>query len=92
MPSKSKSLLDYLPGNLSFLDPVRADANRPEAANAVVIPFGLEASVSYGSGTGKGPAAIIEASHQLELYDEELGREAYLDYGVAALADRKSVV
>ena len=89
MPSKSKSLLDYLPGNLSFLDPVRADANRPEAAKAVVIPFGLEASVSYGSGTGKGPAAIIEASHQLELYDEELGREAYLDYGVAALAEPK---
>lgn len=50
----------------------------------MVIPFGLEASVSYGSGTATGPKAIIAASQQLELYDEELGREAYLDYGVAA--------
>ena len=57
----------------------------PADARAVVIPFGLEASVSYGGGTAAGPAAIIAASQQLELYDEELGREAYLDYGVAAL-------
>jgi agmatinase len=77
--------LDYLPGKESFLDPVRADADDPASARAVVVPFGLEASVSYGAGTAAGPAAILKASQQLELYDEELGREAYLDYGVAAL-------
>jgi agmatinase len=43
--------------------------------------------VSYGGGTAKGPAAILEASHQLELFDDELWREAYLDYGIAALAE-----
>jgi agmatinase len=79
--------LDYLPAAESFLDPVRADADRPASARAVIIPFGLEASVSYGSGTGAGPGAILKASQQLELYDEELGREAYLDYGVAALRE-----
>ena len=79
--------LDYLPGEQSFLDPVRADAADPASARAVVIPFGLEASVSYGSGTAAGPAAIIAASQQLELYDEELGCEPYLDYGVAALRE-----
>ena len=77
----------FLPAEDSFLDPVRADAARPADARAVVIPFGLEASVSYGSGTAAGPGAIIAASQQLELYDEELGREAYLDYGVAAIAE-----
>ena len=77
----------FLPAEDSFLDPVRADAARPADARAVVIPFGLEASVSYGSGTAAGPKAIIAASQQLELYDEELGREAYLDYGVAAIAE-----
>ncbi len=81
--------LDYLAGEASFLDPLREDAGTPETAKAVVIPFGLEASVSYGSGTGKGPAAILAASHQLELYDEELGREAYRDYGIAALVEPK---
>jgi agmatinase len=41
--------------------------------------------VSYGPGTAAGPAAILRASQQLELYDEELEREPYLDYGIAAL-------
>ncbi|MDX2155502.1 MAG: agmatinase [Hyphomicrobiaceae bacterium] len=78
---------DYLPGSESFLDPLRLDADRPDAARAVVIPFGLEASVSYGGGTRKGPAAILRASHQLELFDEELWREPYRDYGIAALRE-----
>lgn len=79
--------LHYLPGEASFLDPIRADAGKPASARAVIIPFGLEASVSYGSGTAAGPGAILKASQQLELYDEELGREPYLDYGVAALRE-----
>ncbi len=88
-PTKSASpaALRYLPGDKSFLDPLREDRDRPEAAKVVVIPFGLEASVSYGSGTAKGPGAIMEASHQLELFDEELWREPYLDYGIAALPE-----
>jgi agmatinase len=80
-------VLDYLPADRSFLDPDRADANDPASARAVVIPFGLEASVSYGSGTAGGPAAILAASQQLELYDEELGCEPYLEYGVAAVRE-----
>jgi agmatinase len=79
--------LEYLPAAESFLDPVRADADPPGWAGAVIVPFGLEASVSYGAGTAAGPAAILKASQQLELYDDELGREAYLDYGVAALRE-----
>lgn len=81
------SAFDYLPGAVSFLDPLRLDADLPDKARAVVIPFGLEASVSYGGGTKAGPQAIIEASHQLELFDEELWREAYRDYGIAALRE-----
>lgn len=77
--------LEYLPGAESFLDPDRVDRDRPNDARAVVIPFGLEASVSYGGGTGHGPQAILKASHQLELYDELFGSEPYRDYGIAAL-------
>lgn len=79
--------LDYLPGEDSFLDSLREDAGRPEMARCVVIPFGLEASVSYGGGTAKGPQAILDASHQLELFDEELWREPYKDYGIAAIRE-----
>jgi len=86
-PESRPAAPPFLPAEQSFLDPVRVDAASPADARAVVIPFGLEASVSYGSGTAAGPKAIIAASQQLELYDEELGREAYLDYGVACYAE-----
>jgi agmatinase len=76
--------LNYLPAEESFLDPVRAGADEPGAARAVIVPFGLEASVSYGAGTAAGPAAIIRASQQLELYDDELACEPYLGFGGVA--------
>jgi agmatinase len=79
--------LDYLPPEQTFLDPARAGVDQPHTARAVVIPFGLEASVSYGSGTAAGPRAILEASQQLELFDDELWREAVLDYGIAAVRE-----
>lgn len=68
-----------------FQDPARDGVDRPEEARAVVVPFGLEASVSYGAGTARGPAAILAASQQLELFDEELWREPYRDFGIATL-------
>jgi agmatinase len=81
--------LDYSPPKKTFLDSLRKDVRDPEKARAVVIPFGLEASVSYGGGTAAGPQAIINASQQLELFDEEFWREPYLDYGVACLKEPK---
>ena len=51
----------------------------------VIIPFGLEKTVSYGGGTKKGPKEIIKASHQVELYDEELNCEPYKKIGIKTL-------
>lgn len=80
---------EYLPPKKTFLDPLRVDVDNPEKSRAVIIPFGLEASVSYGGGTAAGPKAILAASHQLELFDEEFWREPYLDYGIACLKPPK---
>lgn len=45
-------------------------APRPSAdALFQVVPVPFEASVSYGGGTAGGPAAIIAASNQLEVWD-----------------------
>ena len=44
---------------------------------SIVIPFGLEKTVSYGGGTKNGPKEIIKASHQVELYDEEFNCEPF---------------
>jgi agmatinase len=51
----------------------------------VVVPFGLEKTVSYGGGTKDGPKEIIKASHQVELYDEELNCEPYKKIGIKTL-------
>ena len=51
----------------------------------VVVPFGLEKTVSYGGGTKNGPKEIIKASHQVELYDEELNCEPYRKIGIKTL-------
>ena len=51
----------------------------------VVVPFGLERTVSYGGGTKNGPKEIIKASHQVELYDEELHCEPYKKIGIKTL-------
>ena len=52
---------------------------------AVIVPFGLEKTVSYGGGTKNGPKEIIKASHQVELYDEELHCEPYKKIGIRTL-------
>ncbi|WP_419786970.1 agmatinase [Pseudodesulfovibrio sp.] len=42
---------------------------KPEDAAFHIIPVPLESTVSYGGGTANGPAALIDASTQLELWD-----------------------
>ena len=51
----------------------------------VIVPFGLEKTVSYGGGTKNGPKEIIKASHQVELYDEELNCEPFRKIGIKTL-------
>ena len=47
-------------------------------AKFVVIPVPYDLTSTYQSGSRRGPAAIIEASTNMELYDEELKKETYL--------------
>ncbi len=44
----------------------------------VVVPVPYEKSTSYGHGTKNGPKKIIEASSQIELWDEETKKETWL--------------
>ena len=53
------------------------EANPKIENKVVIVPFGLEKSVSYGGGTKNGPKEIIKASHQVELFDEDLNNEPY---------------
>ncbi|HLN92300.1 MAG TPA: agmatinase [Thermoanaerobaculia bacterium] len=49
--------------------------NTLEGSRVVVLPVPYERTVSYGVGTRNGPAAILEASRYVELYDDELDEE-----------------
>jgi N1-aminopropylagmatine ureohydrolase len=55
------------------------------AARAVIFPVPLERTTTYEHGTGKGPAAIIRASQNMELYDEELELEPAKEIGIHTL-------
>src|SRR5512138_2117615 len=49
-----------------------------ERAKFVVLPVPYDLTSTYQSGSRRGPGAILEASANMELYDEELGQETYL--------------
>jgi agmatinase len=57
----------------------------PERVGVLMLPIPFEATVSYGGGTAYGPAAIITASQQVELYDREFDSEPALSYGLHTL-------
>jgi agmatinase len=59
--------------------------SRYETARAVIFPVPLERTTTYEHGTRNGPAAIIAASRNMELYDEELERETYREIGIHTL-------
>ena len=58
----------------------------PESAGIYVLPAPYEHTSSYILGSDHGPAAIIEASQQVELYDETVGVEPYREWGGVATA------
>ena len=74
--------MNYLSQRKGFLG---YDANQKINHKVIVVPFGLEKTVSYGGGTKNGPKEIIKASHQVELFDEELNKEPYKNIGVKTL-------
>lgn len=81
--------MQFMTPDKGFLGLEKADAASVKNAKVVVIPFGLEASVSYGSGTKDGPAAMINASHQVELFDDEFWNEPFRQYGVVTAKPEK---
>jgi len=58
---------------------------RYETSRAVVFPIPLERTTTRYPGTRNGPAAILAASRNMELYDEELQVEPYKEIGIHTL-------
>jgi len=82
LKSKINFKIKYLSNKKGFLG---IDNKFSIKEKVVIVPFGLEKTVSYGGGTKNGPEEIIKASHQVELYDEELSCEPYKKIGIKTL-------
>ncbi len=83
LPERLRGLGWELPRNFLGLDEA---ASEFETARAVILPVPYEATTSYGGGTANGPAAILEASRFIELYDQELDSEPSA-VGIATLPE-----
>jgi len=67
-----------------------------DECETVLIPVPWEVTVSYGGGTAGGPAAILEASYQVDLYDpfvkDAWKKGIYLDKITAEISERSSAM
>ncbi len=66
--------MNTLPNNFLGLPAEYSDYRKAKFA---VLPVPYDSTTSFQAGTREGPGAIIRASQQVELFDEELGTEAY---------------
>lgn len=73
--------MPQLPTNFLALPPKYSDY---KSARFAVLPIPYDSTVSYQNGTRRGPEAIICASHQTELFDDELEGE-FFKAGIATL-------
>jgi agmatinase len=64
-----------LPMNFGGID--EEEYSSFDSARIVVLPVSYEGTVSYGTGTGAGAMAIVDASRNMELYEEETDSEVY---------------
>ncbi|HJN37982.1 MAG TPA: agmatinase [Gammaproteobacteria bacterium] len=84
MEEMTKKLMNPSQGFLGMPDFSSSDYAK---SDVVVIPFGLEYSVSYQGGTSGGPQAILQASHQVEFFDEDLWCEPCQKFNIATMIE-----
>lgn len=66
-----------LPSNMRNFCGLQDDYASFKKAKVVILQAPYERTVTYKKGTKSGPAAIIDASRYLELFDDELNQETY---------------
>lgn len=72
-------MIDFLPPERNFL--ALPPEHSRETSRVMVLPVPFEATSTFGHGSSEGPQAVLDASHELELYDSVLGKEAFLSVG-----------
>jgi agmatinase len=65
----------HLPMNFGGIE--ETEFSSFESSQVLIFPVSYEGTVSFGAGTGAGAQAIIDASRNMELYEEETDAEVY---------------
>jgi len=75
--------MNYIKFPENFLE-LEDEFSNYETSKVAVLPVPYEKTTTYMKGAAKGPGAILKASRQVELYNEELGKNMY-DMGICTL-------
>jgi agmatinase len=67
--SKEKKIESFNPNDAAIFDGIFGLPFNADESDTIVIPVPWEVTVSYHSGTAKGPQAILDASYQVDLFD-----------------------
>lgn len=78
-------MISHLNTEENFLGITEPELFSYNSSSVVIQSAPYEYTSSYLAGSDKGPEAIIEASHFVEFYDEELGQETYKKIGISTL-------
>ena len=81
VPYRKKMNYIKFPKNFAELDD---NISNYETSKAVILPITNEKTTTYLKGTAMGPEAIINASRNMEIYDEELGKNIF-EVGICTL-------
>lgn len=81
--STSPSFDAFDPGAAAIGGGIYGLPHTPDEARVVLLPVPWEPTTSYGRGAARGPAAILHASRQIDLFDLQTGRP--YEAGIAML-------
>ncbi|WP_154854121.1 agmatinase family protein [Cyclobacterium xiamenense] len=76
MSANPTSITNFDPNGLGYAGKLFGLPFEPENSQLLILPVPWEVTVSYRSGTAGGPAAILEASVQVDLFQEDI-RDAW---------------
>lgn len=76
MSARNADITNFDPNGLGIAGNLFGLPYEPENSQLTILPVPWEATVSYSSGTARGPAAILEASVQVDLFQEDI-RDAW---------------
>lgn len=95
MQSKKQKIKSYDPGGIYTNGQLFGLPFTTDESDVVIVPMPWEVTASYRDGTAKGPRTMLEASYQVDLYDQDTPEAWKLGLGILPISsywNKKSTV